>query len=275
MTLPAERILVLTDALLTSLRSSDDLTTVQRRLALMDCLLPVLLSPGADESGLGPPDGPLGTLLLRCARSGPADYRWAAAACAAVGEPPTLLLARAADAPSRDPFYPRPMAAFRNSPDDYRWVPVADLPPAHNPFKCEHAKGWLHVASSARPWPRRLLRPGGRQDPGWPERLEADRWLEREHGRWCGKHKADLDWQAVLEEAERVHDRVRPWTRSAVTLAVNPSGREPFTPEIALLHSLFSDPVVWDGKSERVGNGQHRICGARQARAEHLLVSRS
>lgn len=37
--------------------------------------------------------------------------------------------------------------------------------------------------------------------------------------------------------------------------------------------SLFSQPVRWDGKSDTVTNGQHRICGARLAGAQSLLVA--
>jgi len=220
----------LLDVLLTATRNSSDLRQAERRLSLMGCVTAVAATPGFDESGLGDPDGPAASLLLQCLSSGTEDYGWAAGACETAGLAPALLLCRAAAARPGQHYSPR--MSLRPTPDDYRWLPVDELPPFHNPFKCDHKDDWARTAAPHRGPFRRLLRsPAG--DPQLDGRRRADAWLAAEHHLWCSKHKPDLDWPRALAAAADVHARTRPWTYTTVYNAVNPTGHEPFTSDIA------------------------------------------
>lgn len=272
--------LSLVDTLNTGIRACADLTTIRTRLSLMDGVAPLTFTPALDESGVYTDDAPVATLLMRCLLTGPEELDWALNSCRAVGLKPFEILCRMADTPHPHRPYPSPVSGFRPNPDDYRLVPIADLPPFHIPSGCDHKDGWVHEEAEAQslqqptprwPWARQSDEPS---TPTVASRSAADAWLELHHSRWCSKHEASIDWRAVQARAEQVHATIRPWTSASVLSAANPAGREPFSPSVALLVSMFMRPITWDGKSETVGDGQHRVCGARRAGLGEVLVAR-
>ena len=265
------RALSLSSTLLDSLRICPDPMTVQRRLSLMDCLAPLTFTPALDESGLDDADAAaVATLLMRCLRSGIDDTDWALKAAAIEGCQPLLLLARVADrGVPLTHGYRSPMAGFRSDPSTYTFVDVADLPPFHNPFKCGQASGWRKAAHVRDRWWDRGHE-AGVQDLA--NRQAGDDWLHAQ-GRVCPLHDLTLDWDDIMSGAAGVLRDVQPWTRVGVLRAVNPSGKEPFDRRTSLLISLFLDPIIWDGKTKAVTNGQHRICGARQAGLKRILTA--
>ncbi len=144
--------------------------------------------------------------------------------------------------------------------DVFAAVPVASLPPPHNPSDCAHFGRFERILKSV---------PELGQDV-FARELEAGRrfleTLQPDDRRACSYHRGN--WRAIADESVAiitslgVQDTIEPYEREAEKRL---RGRDQ-----NWLRSLFSDPIVIDGHSYT--NGQHRGCALRFSGAERAAV---
>jgi len=149
--------------------------------------------------------------------------------------------------PERDPL------------DDLAVVAVADLPWAHNPFKCAHVERFETIE-------------GLYVRERWPPPAAGAQWfltLTEEDFKACDRH--DADWLAIAAvsveiyrglEAEATMDTVR----QRVT------ARFGDTSDAFHCVTLFRDPITWRPGQTRVGDGQHRTCALKAAGAPFCIA---
>ncbi len=133
-------------------------------------------------------------------------------------------------------------------------VSVADLPWAHNPFKCAHRDRFEEI--------RGLYdkSPGGKLPAGahFFSSLSADEFAA------CSYHKRD--WIAIAAASLELLQGLRPGSdlRDVLGAAANllPDG-----PDRQQLVCLFSDPIKFSPRAIRLTNGQHRACALKAAGA--------
>jgi hypothetical protein len=147
----------------------------------------------------------------------------------------------------------------RDAAEDLTVVAVADLPFAHNPFRCPHGKRYEQIlATYPDSWSSHA--PAGAQ---FFLSLADDDFTA------CEFHAAD--WAAVGAASVELLARLqRGDGREAVEqLADQLLASEP---ERGWLVSLFRDPIHYSAGADRVGNGQHRACALRASGAPCAVV---
>lgn len=141
-----------------------------------------------------------------------------------------------------------------NMLDGMQVVAVADLPWAHNPWKCAHAERYQAV--------RKLYGKGcsGEIASGahFFLSLDADQLAA------CPYHQHD--WLAIAAASVKLLNRLPPTSsqeevlKAADKLLHRSSDR-------SQLHLLFTDPIAWHPDSTTITNGQHRACALKAANA--------
>lgn len=181
-----------------------------------------------------------------------------------------LLLAAASASvrPGYEDYLPR-VASLRPK-SNYRQVRVGELPHAHNPFRCDLYGEFQEISRRRQAWSRRIPRP---LHPLVPilRSSAGQRWdrqvVSAGHAS-CAIHRWDMSaansgalalMAAVPEDA---------WNPDAIRAMAQHLSLEN---EVGAA-SLLTDPITWSGDGN-VSNGQHRICVARHAGLETLLVA--
>lgn len=171
-------------------------------------------------------------------------------------------------------FYAALMSSFR-ARNQYRWIPVADLPPPHNPFRCDHSE---HFARFLRKRKRQaqLVRVLTRKATS-PVKVElaagADfrRWLTSSAAPPCSWHTHGTDWAEVVVWTRKAWDANHSsWTRQAVSCWVE--SHVPVRSRLGVL-AMVSDPIGWSGRDSALANGQHRALALRGAGVSEVLVA--
>ena len=167
--------------------------------------------------------------------------------------------------PGHDELYRRVRDLGGGIPTDaslpmFEAYPVADLPPPHAPFRCQHHARFERMARDAHDstgTSREALLATGRAFVA--SLTPADR-------RACRFHNGD--WRAVADESVRIISELGPQERSKYRLAVL-QARLPDR-ERQWLVSLFAQPIDIHGDS--YSNGQHRGCALRFSGAQCAAV---
>lgn len=226
--------------------------------------------------------------LVAAARANEGAWLWLRARCEDVGLDPLAVWARATRPIT---YYGAPVSRLARDPGEYQLVAVADLPARHNPHLCTHRALWDDLLGSERARQQSLLsrlrharRLGSRGATSTPEARARVAARARFEARMrtpgmspCGRHELGGDivqasadaWGIVVECAAGV----RPWGHAEVLRAV--TGRDQpgdLSAQERLTAALLQDPVTWDGRSDQVSSGQHRICQARTAALRDLVV---
>lgn len=141
--------------------------------------------------------------------------------------------------------------------DVFEAVPVADLPPPHNPSSCRYASRFRRI--------ERGLRASGVRDPLVAGQQFLDSLTPEERSA-CEHHQAN--WRAIADESVRILETLGPQEPGSYIAAARASTL--CEPEDGFLMSLFYDPVFIGGGSYT--NGQHRGCALRFSGAERATV---
>ena len=139
-------------------------------------------------------------------------------------------------------------------------VPVSDLPPPHNPSRCQHIDRFRHIAE----------RTQGSADSSSEAELEAGRaflgTLTPDDLRACSFH--DGDWKAIADESVRIIDVLGRRDPEDYAYAARRSHLRDRDRD--WLVSLFAAPIFIGGGSYT--NGQHRGCALRFSGGERAAV---
>lgn len=258
---------IVDSAIMYALRDYPNEDALRRRLEMINKIPTITLMGTGTPVHLPRPARALATLINQATTSAD-DWAWLRTTLASLGVDPTTLLI---EAQAADPRRYREVAILLGSPTDYVLWKVADLPYMHSPKDC-HNKPFHEEATRQLRNRRGPLR--RKPTPSTPDVLAGRYLFERlQDGSLtpCAFHE-DLDWDAVLTDSINIKNTVEPWTHDAITAALGITSDESSTPQQRFVRDLFLDPIRWNGTSPRVDNGQHRICRARLAGVEQIMI---
>lgn len=258
---------IIDHAITYALRDYPNEDALRRRLEMINKIPAIALMGTGTPVHLPRPARALATLINQATTSTD-DWAWLKTTLASLGADPTTLLG---EAQAADPRHYRQVAILLSSPADYVLCKVADLPYMHAPKDC-HNKPFHEETTRNLQRRRGLLR----RKPTIPTAdVLAGRHmfesLQDQSLTPCDFH-TDLDWDQVLINSIKIKNGVKPWTRDAITAALGITSDDTSTPLQRFVRDLFLDPIRWDGITPRVDNGQHRICRARVAGVEQIMI---
>lgn len=261
-----------------SCRGTRDLMLVEQRLGLAEHFLPTLAYSGLSPVAAPGPAAAVGRFLGLC-QPDRQTWQWCRRLLAGEGLDADRLVNEAAALvhPGMVGSYGSPVQNFETDPAVYRLVDVAALPFPHTLYSCGLEPAYRNER-------RRLdLRRRARTAVGLPSpRTDNAAWRRIQQRVVSGKLPAcprhDIptaaEWARLATAATSLRNSVRPWTEDALRTELhNKHVLEADSAFARVLMSLFSQPVQWNGQSNTVTNGQHRICGARLAGSQSLLVA--
>ncbi|MBO0687653.1 MAG: hypothetical protein J2P45_31280 [Candidatus Dormibacteraeota bacterium] len=142
-------------------------------------------------------------------------------------------------------------------------IPVTDLPPPHNLFRCTHHARLVKISD-------RLAKGGSLTRE---QAAEAGRqfWesLSPHDVRSCARHQ--VDWPAIVRESVRILRELGEGREAAVYLEAAYATQLPER-DAPWLRSLFERPIEINSAGE-YWDGQHRACGARFSGASEVVVA--
>ncbi len=167
--------------------------------------------------------------------------------------------------------YPAPVASFRIDPTAYAWVRLTELPPPHNPFRCDWFADFGHLLQSERRKAALMQLLGQRRGSDEVRRRAGTRFRRRCPDRpRCRWHDENEPWLEALPFARLVQQHVDNWDERSVRQAIEDKVPVALRRAVA---SLFFDPIVYPPGAAQVDNGQHRILALYAAGATDVLVA--